>query len=138
MRQKSVAIPLYFLEAIFRLLDGFGNFDSLDFHRCGYNPLLDYDNAIWELKLKIQQLQCHMLETYLLSIGGITEDENNALHEWAEAGNSVYSNPYMLYDESGILMDFVNGYRMAEAPSSFFEEYPDAIDDDDWYDGLPF
>jgi len=130
MAQKSVPVPLYLLEAIFRLLD---DFDRLDFHKCVYNPRLDYANAVWELRLKIQQLQYHQMETYLLSIGDIAEDESSALHEWAESGNSVYSNPYMLYDDSGVLMDFINGYRMAaemaENPSSFF---------DDWDDDLPF
>jgi hypothetical protein len=140
--EKNVTVPLYLLDAILRLLDSFGDLDIMDFHKCGYNPRIEYENAEWELRIKMQQLQYHLLETYLLTIGDITDDESRALHEWVEAGNSVYCNPCLIYDDSGQPMDFINGYRldaeMAEDLSTFFVGVPDDPDSGGWNDDLPF
>jgi hypothetical protein len=139
---KRVTIPLSFLEDIFRLLDVFRDLEGLDFFKCGYNTRIEYDNVIWELKIKIQKLQCHLMETYLLSIGDITRDEKRALYEWVGAGNSVYCNPGLICDDSGRMMDFINGCRvaseMAEDPLNFYGEVQGETDNGGWDDDLPF
>jgi hypothetical protein len=60
----------------------------------------------------------------LLTVNDVTEEEKRDLIEWVAAGNSVYDNPYSLYDDSGCPMDFINGCRigieMAEDHSRFF------------------
>lgn len=140
--EKSVEVPLYLLDAILRLVDGFDDLDGLDFHKCGYSPRFEYENAIWEFQMKIWQLKCHLTEAYLLTISNVTGNENRALLEWIEAGNSVYCNPCYLHDDSGCMMDFINGCRitaeMAEDPSRFYGNVTDSADDSGWDDDLPF
>jgi hypothetical protein len=142
MMGKSVSVPLPLLDSILRLVDGFDGIEDLNFNECGYNPCIEYDNAVWELRLKIRQLQCHLADIYLLTIGEITDDERRALHGWVEAGNSVYCNPDLLYDCSGSPMDFISGHRMA---AEIYEEYssssggaPDIVDEVVLDDGIPF
>ena len=38
-------------------------------------------------------------------------------------GNSVNSNPHMLYGENGCLMDFINASRIAEDIAAYPEQY---------------
>ena len=52
------------------------------------------------------------LKEYLVVIGSLTGDEKKGLREWVAAGNSVNENPYMLCEESGCPMDFINGCRI--------------------------
>jgi hypothetical protein len=134
----SVSVPSHLLVDIFRLLDylgGLSDQDDLFSHKSGYIPRFEHDNALWELKLKIKQLQLQILETYLLTVGDIDESERHGLEEWFAGGNSVYDNPYSLYDESGCPMDYINGCRIGmqidEGPSRFFRGGPD----DAGYDG---
>ena len=142
----SVAVPSYLLEDIFRLVDYLGDlsdYDDLHFHKAGYSPRFEHDTALWELKLKIKRLQSEIVDTYLLTIGDITEDELYALEEWVFfKGNSVYDNPYSVYDESGQLMDFINGCRigfeMAEDFLRFHVGARDGIDVGDQGEDLPF
>jgi len=141
----SVTVSSYLLEDIFRLLDYLdmrGDHDDLHFHKSGYSTRFEHDNALWELKLKIKQLQRQIVGTYLLTVDDITEGEMKALLNWVAAGNSVYDNPCSLYDGSGRPMDFINGCRMAqemaENPSSFFGGGPDDVDDGSWGGDLPF
>jgi len=139
---KNITIPLSLLEGIFRLLDGYGDFDDLDFHKRGYNPIYDHASFFWELKYKIQRLQRRLVEMYLLTVGDATEDERIALQEWITDGNSIYDNPYALNDESGRLMDFINGCRigddMRENPSEYTHVETNANTDSEWNDVLPF
>ena len=142
----SIAVPLSLLEDIFRLLDYLDKWDAHDgdlhLHNSGYSHRFEHDNALLELRLKIKRLQSQIVETYLQTVHDITEDERHDLKEWVAGGNSVYDNPYSLYDESGRPMDFINGCRMgiemSEYPSRFFCGGPDAADDGDWGEGLPF
>ena len=64
------------------------------------------------------------LREYKGIIGNLTADEKKDLHQWVAGGNSVYENPYFLYDESGNPMDFISSRRvdidMCENPSHFF------------------
>lgn len=139
----NITVPSSLLEDIFRLLDYLdmrGGHDDLHIHKSGYSLRLEHDNAVWELKLKIKQLQSQIVETYLLTIGDITDSERQELLDWVAAGRSVYDNPCLIYDESGCPMDFINAVRMdlemTENPSSFFGEEPD--DNGDWFANLPF
>jgi len=52
------------------------------------------------------------LKEYLSAVGYLTENEKIELREWVRAGNGVKYNPYLLYDESGWPMDFINGCRV--------------------------
>jgi hypothetical protein len=140
----SVAVPASLLGDIFRLLDyldpRYGN-SGQHFRKSGYGRLLVHDNALWQLWLKIKQLQHQIVETYLLSVEDVTEDEKRDLNEWIARGYSVYDNPYLISDASGSPMDFINGCRighdMAENPSHYFgdaaasERAGGVVDDDE-------
>jgi len=141
----NITVSTYLLEDIFRLLgylNTLSDHDDLHFHKSGYSLRLEHDNALWELKIKIRQLQGQIVETYLLTVGDITEDEMRDLIDWVAAGRSVYDNPCLIYDESGRPMDFINACRMdlemTENPSDFFSERLDAVEDGGWDDELPF
>ena len=138
----SVMVSSSFLEDILRLLDFLderSERDELHFYKSGYSLRIEYDNALWELRLKIKQLQEHIVETYLLTVDNITEAEKRELLEWVAVGNSVYDNPYSLYDDSGRPMDFINGCRTGvKMTEDFFGVEPEVIDYDDWDDETPF
>jgi hypothetical protein len=53
------------------------------------------------------------LKEYEEMLDGMTAGEKNELREWMAHGNSVNSNPYLLYGENGRLMDFVAAGRTA-------------------------
>ena len=140
----SVSVPLPLLDDIFRLLDyldDVGDRDDLHFHKTGYSPRFERDNTLWELKLKIKRLQRPIVETYLLTVGDITEDEMHALKEWIADGNSIYDNPYALCDGSGRPMDFINGLRteldMYWNPSDYFGDAEPERSSDGWNDANP-
>lgn len=134
--ETGVTVPLPLLEDIFRLLDYLGGL--------GVSGGRRFDcTAPWELELKIKRLQDRVVETYLLTVGGITEEERDDLEEWAAGGNSVYENPYLFCDESGRPMDFINACRaeldMRLNPSGYFGDAADGGEGDNWDDeDLPF
>jgi len=139
----SVTVPSSLLEDVFRLLEYLNtvsDHDDLHFQKAGYSLRLEHDNALWELKLRIRQLQGKIVETYVSTIDDVTEDEIQDLLDWIAAGRSIYDNPCLIYDESGYPMDFINACRidmeMTEDPSSFFGAEPD--NDGGWSDDLPF
>jgi hypothetical protein len=149
----SVNVPAALLEDILRLLDHLDqrdDRDSLHVHRPGYSRRLEHDNDLWQLWIKIKQLQARIMDTYLLTVADVTEEERRDLNEWVNRGYSVYDNPYTLYDERGQPMDYINGCRagldMAENPSLYFGNMQthsacDCCDDDDlpWdVNDLPF
>ena len=142
----SVAVPAYLLDDIFRLVEYLGDlsdYDDLHVHKAGYTPQFEHDTALWELKLKIKRLQSEIVDTYLLTVDGVTDLELDALEEWVFfKGKSVYDNPYSVYDESGQLMDFINGCRtgfeMAEDFLRFHVSGLDDIDVGDQDEVLPF
>ena len=41
----------------------------------------------------------------------ITPEERLETLEWVKSGNSVYSNPWYLYDEGGYPMDYITAMR---------------------------
>jgi len=139
----SVTVPARLLEDIFRLLDyldpRYGH-NGLHFQKSGYSPRLEHHSTLWQLWIKINQLQQQIVDTYLLTVKDFTEDEKRNLNEWLARGYSVYSNPYLISDSSGSPMDFINGCRvgldMAENPSHYFgnaatERAGDDGDDDE-------
>ena len=134
--ETGVTVPLPLLEDIFRLLDYLGGLGVSVGRRFDYT-------ALWELELKIKRLQDHVVETYLLTVVGITEEERDDLEEWVAGGNSVYENPYLFCDESGRPMDFINACRAGLGMCQNLSGYVgDASDDGaggNWDDGeLPF
>lgn len=141
----NISVPRRLLEDIFRLLDYLGDSDGHDdmhFHIAGYSQQLERDNALWELNIKIRQLQGQIMETYLLTVDDITEDEMSDLKNWVAGGRSVYDNPCLVWDGSGRPMDFINACRlyaeMSRDPYRVFGCEPDAAGDDGWDDDLPF
>ena len=123
----SVAVPVSLLGDIFRLLDYLDpryGYSGLHFHKSGYSQRLEHDNALWQLRIKINQLQDQIVDTYLLTVEDVTEDEKRGLNDWVARGYSVYDNPYTIYDERGQPVDYINGCRagldMAENPSRYF------------------
>jgi hypothetical protein len=84
-------------------------------------------------KNTIKALLNSELNDYLELIGDITENEKKELKEWVADGNSVHNNPFLLYEESGSPMDFINGCRigidMKENPSNYSIGEPIEFDD---------
>jgi hypothetical protein len=72
----------------------------------------------------------------------MTSEEKYELREWIANGNSVNSNPFLIYGENGCLMDFVEASRVAEDMAANPGEYGGAGADDDSDGhkgtGLPF
>ena len=143
----NVAVPASLLEDIFRLLDCLGdlsNQDDLHFRKKGHKPRFDHDSALWKfkLKLKIKRLQSCIVETYLQTIDDITQYEMDALEEWLADGNSVYDNPFSIYEENGRLMDFINGCRIGfDMAEDFLRSYvggADDVDCDDCEEDIPW
>ena len=141
----NISVSSSLLEDIFRLLDYLDmrhGYDESHFHKSGYSQRLENDNALWELRIKIRQLQGKIVETYLLTVDDVAESEMRDLLEWVAAGKSVYDNPCLIYDSSGRPMDFINACRMdlemTENPSDFFSERLDTVEDSGRDDELPF
>ena len=141
----SVTVPLHLLEDIFRLLiylDDLDRNDVMHFHKTGYSQRFEHDTALWELKLKIRQLQPQIVDSYLLTVDNITDDETRDLKKWVADGRSVYDNPCLISDESGRPMDFINACRldveMSEDLPPFFWDDLDDADNGDWDGDLPF
>jgi len=55
----------------------------------------------------------HELALFEASFGKFKPYERKGLREWVACGNSVFDNPYYLYDDSGWPMDFVSAKRTA-------------------------
>jgi len=73
------------------------------------------DNAYDQLAFYIEIETCafcRQLRAYLKSIGSLSYTEKNELKEWVDDGNSVYDNPYDLYDENGHPLDFITARRI--------------------------
>ena len=62
-----------------------------------------------DLKWLEESLQCEV-EKYLLD-AELTVEECREILDWVKDGNSVYSNPWLLYEESGQPMDFITALR---------------------------
>jgi len=65
-----------------------------------------------EAKLLRKAILRKELKEYLMVIDPLTENEKKELREWVRAGNSVNDNPYLLCNEYGWPMDFINGCRV--------------------------
>lgn len=51
------------------------------------------------------------LRRYIAENRDMSPDERVKLDSWIASGHDPYDNPYMLYDDSGILMDFISAIR---------------------------
>ena len=142
----SVKIRTSLLEDISRLLDylvDVGDYGGLRFLKPAYIHPFAPDAAYRDLRLKIKRLQGRIIETFLLSIDGISIDERHGLNEWLADGHSVFDNPHLLYDEHGQPLDFINGCRMEfdmrMNPYDYFDDDGvEGIEGDREDDGLPF
>ena len=135
------------LEDIYRLLyylDWLADNDRVHFQHAGYSARFERDTALWELKHKIKFLIPHIYDTYLLSFDDITEVEKRNLYDWVNEGNSVFENPYLISDDSGRPMDFINAFRFNDEMYKDFMKSAESesgispVDDWDCDDELPF
>ena len=80
---------------------------------------------------------CRQLRNYLRSIGNLSFEEKTELREWVDDGNSVYNNPYDIYDEKGRPLDFITGRRLLY---DIWDNLPDSYGDNSnhFEDDLPF
>jgi len=64
------------------------------------------------------------LKRYEVTITNMTAQERKELYEWVADGSDVHSNPWLLYDEYGLLFDFITASRIADDmlrnPESYF------------------
>jgi hypothetical protein len=66
-----------------------------------------------ELKALIEA-ELKTLLDYVETFDDMTKEEKDELREWLAHGNSVNSNPFLIYGDNGCLMDFVNASRFAD------------------------
>lgn len=59
---------------------------------------------------QLEEYLRHEAYEYLLD-ADVTPDECREVLEWVKSGNSVYSNPWYLYDEGGNPMDYIAAMR---------------------------
>jgi len=92
-----------------------------------------------ELKKMFRKEIC-ILEEYEDMLDSMAIDEKEKLREWIAQGKSVNSNPCMLYNEKGCLMDFISAIRIEEDMSSNTEDYMriTTMDSDALYDDILF
>ena len=62
----------------------------------------------------IQAFLYDELRQYYTMIGAMTVGERAELCKWINDGNSPYDNPYLLYEENGYPMDYINAVRITE------------------------
>ena len=61
------------------------------------------------------------LREYMRVTGALTAEEKTELRGWVAEGNGVNANPWLLYDESGRMEDFITGCRI----NADMREHPD-------------
>jgi len=61
------------------------------------------------IRAELKTLLC-----YVEAFDDLTKEEKDELREWMAHGNSVNSNPFLIYGDNGCLMDFVNAIRFAD------------------------
>jgi hypothetical protein len=100
----------------------------------------DYDKVLIRVNLETCPA-CRQRRDYIKSIGYINDNEKNELNQWVADGNSVYDNPFDIYDDVGNPIDFINGYRliieMCNTYTNSFEQNFDSLSRYD-PDELPF
>jgi hypothetical protein len=75
-----------------------------------------------ELENRLRE-EIDKLKEYWETLGSMTLSEKEELREWIVQGNSVNSNPYMLYGENGCLMDIISASRISDDMQSNPEDY---------------
>ena len=83
---------------------------------------LDLGNALRDELSKLKE--------YEEMFDDMTAEEKEELREWMTEGNSVNSNPYLLYGENGCLMDLIAASRTATEMSDHPERFR-YLDSDD-------
>lgn len=58
------------------------------------------------------------IHEYLAENSDMSSDERSAFQSWIASGHDPYDNPYMLYDDSGVLMDFIAAIRIVRESES--------------------
>ena len=58
--------------------------------------------------------ELHTLYGYIKMFNGMAVAEKNGLREWMALGHSASSNPFSIYGDNGLLMDFVSAFRFNE------------------------
>jgi hypothetical protein len=89
--------------------------------RCAY--VMEIKNALdMDLRNRLRE-ELQTLRKYEQMFDEMTSEEKYDLREWIVNGNSVNSNPFLIYGENGCLMDYVEASRAAEDMANNPEEY---------------
>jgi len=112
--------------------------DKIDSYFCVMDDIDAFDKLTFYVEIETCAF-CRQLRNYLKSIGSLSFEEKTELREWVDIGNSVYDNPFDLYDEKGRPLDFITGLRILietrdRIPDSYYC-ISDYLDDGD---ELPF
>jgi len=92
---------------------------------------MEINNALdMDLRNRMRE-ELQTLKKYEQLFDEMTSEEKYELREWIANGNSVNSNPFLIYGENGCLMDFIEASRVAEDMAANPGEYGGAGADDD-------
>jgi hypothetical protein len=84
---------------------------------------MEINNALdMDLRNRMRE-ELDTLKKYEQMFDGMTSEEKYDLREWIANGNSVNSNPFMIYGGNGCLTDFIDAYRSAEDMAANPEDY---------------
>ena len=81
------------------------------------------ENALDTELRNLLRTELQTLQKYEDMFDNMTADEKGELREWMANGNSVNSNPHLIYGENGCLMDFIDASRTAEDMTANPEDY---------------
>ena len=81
------------------------------------------ENAL-DMELRnLLRAELQTLQKYQEMFDNMTTGEKDKLRGWLANGNSVNSNPHLLYAENGCPMDFIDASRTAEDMATNPEDY---------------
>jgi len=78
-----------------------------------------------ETKKELKNMLRKELKEYEATIGVLSDEERNDLHEWVANGNSVHDNPGAVSGENGLPMDYINARRLIEEMAEMREKDPE-------------
>jgi len=80
-------------------------------------------NAIRQDKSVKAFLHKELIE-YSRTIGRLSIEEKKDLLEWVKSGNSVYSNPFLMSDDNGRPMDYIEACRVTADMTDLLDDAP--------------
>jgi len=84
---------------------------------------MEINNALdMDLRNRMRE-ELDTLRKYEQMFDDMTSEEKYNLREWIANGNSVNSNPFMIYGENGCPTDFIDASRTADDMAANPEDY---------------